>query len=143
MRFRKILFYALYAVIVFGTVVAGSWVAWNIKVWVGRTYQPTPGQFTFSAIYITIGLMLGLEHLAKEFRRPGKWSVHKTRLIILGIPSAVLAFYLALAFGLSFPDPFPVFIAGTNILFYVSGIIFGYILSTSFYKKANETSQYE
>ncbi len=138
MRFQKILIYTLYAVIVFGTLVVGSWVAWNIKVWVGRTYQPMPGQFVFSAIYITVGVMLGLEHLAKESRIPGKWSVHKTRLVIMGIPSAVLAFYLALAFGFSLSIPFPIFIAGTNILFYVSGIIFGYILATSFYKKTNQ-----
>ncbi|MDO0824646.1 hypothetical protein [Desulfosporosinus nitroreducens] len=131
-RNSKILTYILYVVVLFGFLSAGSWAMFMIKVWVGRNYRPIPGYIGFSIICIFLGVLLGLEHLVGEFRKDRNWSVNIVRLIIMGVPSGVFAFYLLL---LTLPIRFPSFLFNTSLFYEFSGIVFGYTLMTSFYKK--------
>ncbi|SDH31012.1 hypothetical protein [Desulfosporosinus hippei] len=133
MRTSKILTYILYILVLLGALAVASWEMFMIKVWVGRNYTPIPGFIGSSVIYILLGLLLGLEHLVKEFRKDGNWSVNIIRLIIMGVPSGVFAFYLVLIYTL--PIRLPSFLSYNNLFFQVSGIICGYTLITSFYKK--------
>lgn len=135
MQLQRILAYLLYAIILFGSLFAGSWLTTIIKIWIGRTYRPIPGFIGYTVICILIGLILGTEHLILEFRKPGNWSANKTRLILLVIPSAFCAFYMLIVFATGIPIVIPAFIANTNLFTYISGVFFGYTLLTSFYKK--------
>ena len=109
-----------------------------IQIWVGRHFTPIPGFIGYSVISIFVGLILGLEHLAKEFHKDGRWIVNMTRLIIMGVPSGIFAFYLVLVFTL--PIAFPPFLTNTTLFHMFSGIIFGYTIMTSFYKKKETTA---
>lgn len=133
MRTSKILAYLLYLFVLFGFLAAGSWATSMLRIWTGRTFQPIPGFIGSYVIFIFIGILIGLEHFVIQCRKQGKWSINITKLLILGIPSFIFAFYLALAF--TFIIPIPSFIYN-NILFSdVSALIFGYTFVTSFNKK--------
>jgi len=131
-RTSKILTYLLYLFVLFGFLAASTWATTMLKIWVGRTFRPIPGFIGSSLIFVFIGILIGLDHFAIQYRRQGKWSVNITRLIILGIPSAIFAFYLALAF--TFVIPIPSFIYNCYLFSEVSALIFGYTIVTSFYK---------
>ena len=133
MRTSKILTYIMYILVMLGALAVASWGMFMIKLWVGRNFTPIPGYIGYSVICIFIGLLLGLEHIVKEFRKGGNWSLNAIRLIIMGVPSGIFAFYLTLVFWL--PIRLPSFLSYHNLFFEVSGIIFGYTLMTSFYKK--------
>lgn len=132
MRTSKILTYLLYLFVLFGFLAAGSWATTMLKIWVGRTYRPLPGFIGTSLIFVFIGILIGLEHFVIQYRRQGKWSVNITRLIILGIPSAIFAFYIALASTIVIP--IPSFIYNGYLFSAVSALILGYTIVTSFYK---------
>jgi len=132
-RTSKILTYIMYILVLLGALAVASWAMFMIKLWVGRNFTPIPGYIGYSVICILIGFLLGLEHIVKEFRKGGNWSVNVIRLIIMGVPSGVFAFYLALVFTIQIR--LPSFLLYHNLFFEVSGIIFGYTLMTSFYKK--------
>ena len=132
MRTSRILTYLLYLIVLFGFLAAGSWATSMLKIWAGRTFRPIPWFIGSSFSFIFIGILIGLEHFVIQFRGQGKWSVNITKLIILGIPSAVFAFYLALAF--TFAIPIPSFIYNGYLFSEISALIFGYTIVTSFYK---------
>lgn len=102
MRYTKILIYLLYVLVLLGSLAAAGWGFFTIKVWIGRHYRPLPGMAGYCLICIVIGLLLGLEHFLKEFRKQGRWTVNLIRLVIMGIPSGISAFYLVLSFALLF-----------------------------------------
>ncbi|HEY8908860.1 MAG TPA: hypothetical protein VIM51_01060 [Desulfosporosinus sp.] len=133
MRTSKILTYLLYLFVLFGFLAAGSWATSMLKIWAGRTFRPVPWFIGSSFIFIFIGILMGLEDFVIQYNRQGKWSVNITKLIILGIPSAVFAFYLVLAF--TFVIPIPSFIYNGYLFSEVSALIFGYTIVTSFNKK--------
>lgn len=133
MRTSKILTYIMYILVLLGALAVASWAMFMIKLWVVKNYTPIPGFIGYSVICIFIGLLLGLEHIVKEFRKGGNWSVNAIRLIIMGVPSGIFAFFMALHFTL--PIRLPSFLSYHNLFFEVSGIIFGYTLMTSLYKK--------
>lgn len=133
MRTSKVLAYILYIVILLGSLALASWAMFMIQIWVGRHFTPIPGFIGYSVISIFLGLILGLEHITKEFRKDGRWTVNIVRLIIMGVPSGIFAFYLVLVFTL--PIAFPPFITNTTLFHMFSGLVFGYTIITSFYKK--------
>lgn len=57
--------------------------------------------------------IIHLEHIVKEFRKGGNWSVNAIRLIIMGVPSGIFAFYLVLIFTL--PIRLPSFLSYHNL----------------------------
>jgi hypothetical protein len=87
------------------------------------------------AICILLGLVMGIEHFVTEYRKQGKWIVNITKLIIIGIPSLILTFYLALYFIIPIPLPMHGVIYNDKLFSEVSGLIFGYTLLTSLGKK--------
>ncbi|MCB8815906.1 hypothetical protein [Desulfosporosinus shakirovi] len=132
MKTSKILTYLMYLIVLFGTLAVSTWATNMLKIWVGRTYRPIPGFIGTSLIFVFIGILIGLEHFVIQYRSQGKWSVNIARLIILGIPSAIFAFYIPLAF--TFVIPIPSFIYNGNLFSTVSALILGYSIVTSFYK---------
>ncbi|AET69097.1 hypothetical protein Desor_3617 [Desulfosporosinus orientis DSM 765] len=140
MRYTKILIYLLYVLVLLGSLAAAGWGFFTIKVWIGRHYRPLPGMAGYCLICIVIGLLLGLEHFLKEFRKQGRWTVNLIRLVIMGIPSGISAFYLVLSFAFSLK--IPSFMTYSTLFYEFSGLIFGYTIMTSFYKKT-EKQTYE
>ena len=95
-------------------------------------------------INMTLGLLLGLEHLLKEIKAEGTWKINLPKLILLGLPSL----YCSIAnFSIYSPSKFLFYFFAKplwNLLSYDVNIlslfqlIFGYIIVTSFYKDIKE-----
>lgn len=130
----------MYVLVLLGSLAAAAWGFFMIRVWIGRHYRPLPGMAGYSLICIVIGLLLGLEHFFKEFRKEGRWTVNLIRLVIMGIPSGISAFYFVLSVVLSLR--IPSFMMYSTLFYEFSGLIFGYTIMTSFYKK-QEKLKYE
>ena len=134
MRYSKISAYLLYMLLLLGSLVAASWAVFMIRVWIGRNFTPIPGFAGYSLICILLGLLLGKEHFVTEYRKQGNWSVNFVRLIIMGIPFGIFAFYFVIIYTIPI-GVFPSYLANSTLFFEFSGLIFGYTLVTSFYKK--------
>jgi hypothetical protein len=86
--------------------------------------------------YIIFGCLLGLEHIVRQTRREGVWSVAVVRLIFLGLPSLYFSFYWWLYFRGPLRKPIlPAWLP--QQFFCLAAVVFGYVLITSFNKGSN------
>jgi hypothetical protein len=84
--------------------------------------------------YIIFGCLLGLEHIVRQTRKGGAWSVAIVRLIFLGLPSLYFSFYWSMYFIGPIRKPIlPAWLP--QQFFSVAAVVFGYALITSFQKK--------
>ncbi len=135
MKTSKIITYIIYLFVLFGFLSIGSW-ANVMLIILSKTHNKSILGFIGSmAICILLGLVMGIEHFVTEYRKQGKWIVNITKLIIIGIPSLILTFYLALYFIIPIPLPMHGVIYNDKLFSEVSGLIFGYTLLTSLGKK--------
>jgi hypothetical protein len=137
MKCKKVMGYLLYAVLLFGylflvnylylALVRYNSIYFNITSLILRAMPVS---------YIIFGCMLGLEHIVRQTRREGVWSVAVVRLIFLGLPSLYISFY----WWLYFLGPLrkPILSAWLPQQFFtIAAVVFGYVLITSFNKGSN------
>jgi hypothetical protein len=92
-----------------------------------------------SIFYVVIGLLLGLESLICEIKKDGIWKINLPKLVLLGVPSLYISFYVFLYYSnyeiisnvLALRIPV-LLRSGTGITFQV---VLGYSIITSFYRK--------
>jgi hypothetical protein len=86
--------------------------------------------------YIIFGCLLGLEHIVRQNRKDGVWSVTVVRLIFLGLPSLFFSFYWFLYFIGPLRKPIlPAWLP--QQFFCLAAVVLGYVLITSFNKGSN------
>lgn len=105
-----------------------------------RTYDPTY-YWTFLSIYpILVGVMLALPRLIKLFGQEGSWKVDWIPLLLVGFPSLLVAItpILWLAeFAQNWKTATLIFMYTPNLTF-VAGILFGFVLVSSFGRQRAE-----
>jgi hypothetical protein len=94
MKYKKVMGYLLYAVLLFGYLFMASYLASALT-----RYNSTYFNITWLIVlavpvsYIIFGCLLGLDHLIGQTQRNGTWSVNTVRLILLGLPALYFSFY--------------------------------------------------
>jgi len=102
--------------------------------------------FVFFVFYISIGLLIGLEHLIQEIRKTGSWRINIAKLVLLGIPSLYFSCGNSIYFGLGKFLPnvitYPIaMLIGNNNLLSIFQIVLGYSIISSFYKKVEDITK--
>ena len=94
--------------------------------------------------YISIGLLLGLEHVIQEINKIGSWRINVAKFVLLGIPSLYFSFGVFIYFGIGKILPnvltYPIAMLMSNKVDFLSvfQIILGYSIISSFYKKVDD-----
>lgn len=110
-----------------------------------RQYFTTLRGTTYIALFnigvmilnVMVGVLLGAEVLDSEFKKEGSWKVNTPKLVLVGLPSLLIGFSSLILFGeFAFIGNLPQAIFANSGVFQ---LIFGYAISTSFYK----TGKYE
>ncbi len=127
--------YLLYAVLLFGYLFLASYLAMALA-----RYNSIHFNITWLIVlavpvsYIVFGCLLGLDHLVRQTRKSGAWSVAAVRFYFLGTPALFTSFYfLALFFGPVRVPTLPAWLP--QQFFNIAAVVFGYVLITSFHKK--------
>jgi hypothetical protein len=135
MKYKKVVGYLLYAVLLFGYLFMASYLALALA-----RYNSAHFNITWLIVlavpvsYIIFGCLLGLDYLIGQTQRNGTWSVKTVRLILLGLPALYFSFYWSLYFIGPLRKPIlPAWLP--QQFFYVAAVVFGYVLITSFQKK--------
>jgi hypothetical protein len=135
MKYWKVSGYLLYAVLLFGYL----WLANCLAAALTR-YNSIHFNITWLIVlavpvgYIIFGCLLGLDHLVRQTRKNGAWSVNAARLIFLGLPSLYFSFYWSLYFIGPLRKPvLPAWLP--QQFFSMAAVVFGYAMITSFRKK--------
>lgn len=100
-------------------------------------YNLTYMIFIMSIFFGGIGIILGLNNLNAEFKKKGILKVDKSKLLILGVPSFIVAtIYMWGNFGLFniMPHIYP-FLVNNDYIIIVSNIVLGHTIVTSLYKE--------
>lgn len=88
MKQKQWLKYLFYMVIILIIVLLRVYITKLTKGYYSETYQMNFYLLTIMVlINVTLGLLLGLEHLIKEIKTEGTWKINLPKLILLGIPS--------------------------------------------------------
>jgi hypothetical protein len=135
MKYKKTLGYLLYAVLLFGYLFLVNYLYLALV-----RYNSTYFNITWLIVlvvpvsYIIFGCLLGLEHIVRQTRKDGAWSVAIVRLIFLGLPSLYFSFYWSLYFIGPLRKPvLPAWLP--QQFFSMAAVVFGYAMITSFRKK--------
>ena len=119
--------YAIYALILLFAFIFCNYILTYLKELMNKTFQPEPSFTLTIAVYVMLGILLGLEHLFMERKKEGKWRINLPKLLLLGIPS------LTCVFPVIFYPLIHTLVSNEALLSLVQ-VIFGYALSSSFYK---------
>lgn len=85
--------------------------------------------------FFIFGLLLGLEHLISEIKKPsGRWTFNVPRFILLGIPSLIFGLSMFIYYAMDAEIYFPEFVKNTSLFSDLSCLLFGYILTSNFEK---------
>ncbi|WP_421378298.1 hypothetical protein ACOJQI_12640 [Bacillus salacetis] len=106
----------------------------------------------FSTLFpFVIGMLFALPSLYKKYRSSGKWKYDWIKFFSVGIPAAIAATIPLTYFSpISSIGPIGRFLAflsnGGQLLFFISGMVFGFVTFCSFKKMARdeliETAEY-
>src|SRR5690625_4871924 len=93
-------------------------------------------------VYVLVGIMIGIPSLLREWKRSGSWKVDIGKLLIIGVPTCLLAYYPNIYFLSdvefflnTFLSHLLLTVGSAQIVFH---LLFGLILVTSFYKEENK-----
>lgn len=138
MKKREWLFYLFYLLIILVFMILGGLLINYIKKLSMVSYNIIPFYLAQSMFFVLFGFILGIPKLRVEFKKPGKWSVDKSRLFILGIPSLILSFPVLFYF---IPGPIYLFVFPSELAQAIQ-ILFGFTIISSFQKKKKNNSDF-
>ncbi len=130
---KRIVGYFIYVVALGYFVIAAEQLRRHLEKLFGTTYDPTY-YWTFLSIYpILVGVLLALPQLVKLFGQEGSWKVDWIPLLVVGFPSLLVAItpILCLAEFAQWKITALIFMYTPNLTF-VAGILFGFVLVSSF-----------
>lgn len=133
MHYKKALGYLLYAAILFGYLLYAQHLVLLLQRWNAENFRPLVLMVSFPAIYIILGVLLGLDQFVREaLNRDGKWKADPLRLVFLGLPALYLSCIFLMFFYIHGVPGQLVMLLSSGPGIYIAGIIFGYVLITSF-----------
>lgn len=133
--YLKVPGYLLYAVLLFGYLFFANYLDLALARYNSIYFSITwLIALAVPASYIIFGCLLGIDHLIRQIRQSGAWSVDTVRLYFLGLPALYFSFYfLLLFFGPIRKPVLPIW--SPQQFFDIAAIVFGYVLITSFHKE--------
>lgn len=133
----KVLYYSLYSILIFSTLLFSSYVDIKFKQIATESFSLFPWTFYRLLLFIPIGLLLGVPHLIKEKQKGGRWGFNYLKLIFIGLPALYFTLYFIFHFYFQFLRiPSHLGYLLTEVSTYkTAGVILGFILITSLYKK--------
>ena len=142
MKLKSWLKYFIYIVVIFFLITLREYVEQLASAAYYRMQYPAINYYTVISFLlgVSIGLLLGLDHLLRELAKNGKWQINLPKLILLGIPSLYFSltniFLLSTIHFLQVIFAYPLF----HVIKYGSDfvplfqLILGYVIITSFDK---------
>lgn len=110
----------------------------HLKLLAGRTYNPYPHLIFLGIFPIIMGIFLAIPVFIKKTKEQGNWYFDWIKFIAVGIPTLYVAISPALYFspiGKYLPHIGSIMFSYSSTPLIVCGIIFGYILLSSFDKR--------
>lgn len=142
MKQNKWLRYFLYFVIILIMVLLRVYITQIAKDYYGENFRMNFVLLLLMIITnVMLGFLLGLEHLVKEVRAEGAWTINLPQLVIIGLPSlycsiANISIYSSNQLLLNvFTKPLWWLLTSDINILSIFQLIFGYIVVTSFYKE--------
>jgi len=89
---------------------------------------------------IFIGLLLALPRFVSVILKPGVWTFDWAKFIAVGLPSFLVAGAMSIFWVIPFLHKYMPFLYNNSILTTTGGIVFGYVLLTSFEKVTPRSS---
>ncbi len=128
--------YIVYLVVLAGAVTEGHKLLEWLDAQISRTYSSMPYVLWIPVVYFALGLLGGSDFVVRQLAVKGRWRVEIRRLLIIGIPCAVIAaFSLPISSGIQATLPQFVFTVLANRYVPVAAdVLLGYTIITSFYK---------
>ncbi|MCY6485431.1 hypothetical protein OW763_13940 [Clostridium aestuarii] len=133
---KYFVFIFLILVIVFG----GQYILEGIRKNAQATYIiPWYLSVIMIIFYVSIGLLMGLEHLICEIKKEGTWAINLPKIVLMGLPSLYFSLTVFICYSNNqfvrnvWAYPIGILIKNTTIIS-VFQLILGYSIITSFYK---------
>lgn len=141
MNIKSWLKYLFYIILIFAVIFLREYVGGLFTANYKQAYRINFSLITINMlIVVSIGILLGLEHIISETRKEGTWKINSPKIILLGLTSLYFSLTSFLIFSnIQFVQKiiaFPLY----KLLKYGSGyvplfqLILGYVIITSFYK---------
>ncbi len=126
---KRFMAYFIYVVLV------GCFIVWanSFKIALQKEMNPIISIFVM-LLPILIGLLLALPELYSVITKKGIWSFDWLKFIVVGLPSFLAAGAMYIFWSISFLHQYMPFLYNDRILSTTGGIVFGYVLLTSFQK---------
>jgi hypothetical protein len=121
----------LFSLVLFVTYYAVSLLHFKFQMLLENSYKVYPLILISSIFYIPVGIILGLFHLFEQQKQEGKWKINIIKILIFGIPSLYFMYY-DFIYIFFFPNVNPFLFGKINA--FIPSVIFGYFITTSFYK---------
>jgi len=138
--------YLIYILLIFGLIYLDSYVLRQRVLYQKETFYTGLTYFTISMIIkIGIGFVLGLDYIINENTKEGSWKVNLPKIILMVVPALYFSIsYLAMyrfdgnTIYKILTYPMFIFMQNDSSFIFVSQLIVGYLLITSFYKQSKE-----
>ncbi len=133
---RKTVGYIVYLVVLAVAVTEGHRLLEWLDAQISRTYSSMPYVLWIPVVYFALGLLGGSDSVLRQFARKGEWRIDIHKLLIVGIPCAVLVVCsLLLWTSIQVTLPQIVFTVLSNRYVPAAAeVLLGYTIITSFYK---------
>lgn len=141
-KFKRFLLYFLLTIIILVFLYLGIRYEVTLRIQTGKNYNPAK-YYLFSALFpILFGIILALPNLIREYKKLGKWSIDWIKLLAIGVPNLLLNLSLILiaytpirkSGYFSTYNPFTEVMVVDKTVISLCGIVFGFILISSFNK---------
>lgn len=128
--------YFIYALFIFCLIFLDGYIARQQALYQKENFNLSITYLIISMfIKISIGLILGFEYIINEYKKEGSWNINLPKLIFLVIPSLYFSTsYFFYEFNQSLAYPIFLFMKNSFGFIYISQLIFGFSIITSFYK---------
>ena len=122
----------IWLIILFFTVILKLYCYNFISYYVTRNANTIVTAMVPILVTMLVGISIGISSFIKEKNEKGKWKINFCRLVIVGIPSFLIAFIPMWAYLGMWPPAFPILLI--QELSTTFQIILGYICISIFYK---------
>jgi hypothetical protein len=138
--------YLVYTLLIFGLIYLDSYVLRQRALYQKETFDIGLTYFTISMIIKTgIGFVLGLDYIINENKKEGPWKANLPKIVLMVVPAlyfsisyhALYQFYENPIYEI-LTYPMFIFVKNDTSFIFISQLIVGYLLITSFYKQSKE-----
>ena len=136
MRLEKICRYIIYALVLFGFLLLSQQLLNEFQRMAGITYNVYPFIYASICCSILMGSLVGVDVILKEAQKGGKWGIDAEKLMFIGLPSfyfSFKSFIMLPVFSPALSSSFSLYVNPETA--FISALIFGYSVTTSFHKK--------